>query len=188
MLECLVGCFRIILCQPRPLEADVAPSNLVLHRGPQAAGPEICDSPGQKFAFPTACRGGCDGQEGRAHVGKGLPVCPCTLGTLQGQSLVCGVSIGRASHSTPAPGGRFGPDFRQNRPGETKVNPRWRWNKEVSQVLECLVGCPRMILCQPRPPEADVAPSSPVLHRHPQAAGPEICDSPGQKFAFPMAR
>ena len=117
VLECLAGCPSIILCQPRPSEADVAPSNLVQHRGAQAAGPEICDSPGQKFAFPMARRGGCGGQEGRTHVGKGLPLCPCTLGMLQDQSLVCEASIGRASHSTPAPGGRFGPDFRQNRPG-----------------------------------------------------------------------
>ena len=95
----------------------MAPSNLVLHRGAQAAGPEICDSPGQKFAFPMARRGGYGGQEGRTHVGKGLPLCPCTLGILQGQSLVCGASIGRASHSTPVLGGGFGPDFRQNRPG-----------------------------------------------------------------------
>ena len=115
VLECLVGCHSIILCQPRSSEADVAPSNLVLHRGAQAAGPEICGSPGQKFAFPMARSGGCDGQEGRTHVGKGLPAYPCILGMLQDQSLVCGTSIGRASHSTPGPGGHFGPDFRQNR-------------------------------------------------------------------------
>ena len=54
MLECLAGGSSIILCQPRPLEANVAPSNLVLHRGAQDAGPEICDSQGQKFAFPMA--------------------------------------------------------------------------------------------------------------------------------------
>ena len=118
MLECLAGCPRIILCQPRPSEADVAPSNLVLHRGAKAAGPEICDSLGQKqkFALPMARGGGCVGQEGHTHAGKGLPVCPCTLGILQGQSLGHEASICRALHSTPGPGSRFGPDFRQNCP------------------------------------------------------------------------
>ena len=33
MLEWLAGCLRTILCQPRPLEVNAAPSNPVLHHG-----------------------------------------------------------------------------------------------------------------------------------------------------------
>ena len=77
-------------------------------------GPDPLLQPCRKLAFSMARRGGCVGQEGRAHVGKGLPMCPWPLGTLQAQPLVCEVRNGRASHSTPAEGAGFWPDFRQN--------------------------------------------------------------------------
>ena len=78
-----------------------------------SVAPEIGDRPSRKFAFPMAREGGCVGQGGRTHVGTALPVCPWTLGTLQGHLSVCGVLYGRAPHPRPLPGARFWPVFRQ---------------------------------------------------------------------------
>ena len=114
VLVCLAGCPRTPHYNPRPLDAVVVPSILVPHHTVRAERPEIGRSPCRKLAFSMARRGGCVGREVLTHVGKGLPMCPWPLGTLQAQPLVCEVRNGRASHSTPAEGAEFWPDFRQN--------------------------------------------------------------------------
>ena len=73
-------------------------SDRMVHRTARSQWPEIGDRPSRKFAFPMAREGGCVGQGGSTHVGAGLPVCPWTLGTLQGHLSVRGVST--AVHHT----------------------------------------------------------------------------------------
>ena len=121
MPVCTAGCPRTPHYVPRPFDADVAPSSLVPHDTVRAERREIGDSPCRKLAFSMARRGGRVAQEGRAHAGMCLPMCPWPLGTLQAQPLVCEVRNGRASHSTPAEGAGFWPDFRQNRGSPPKV-------------------------------------------------------------------
>ena len=115
VLVCLAGCPRVPHYLPRPLDVDEVPSSLVPHDAVRAGRPEIDDSPCRKLAFSMARRGDCVGQEGRAHAGKCLPMCPWPLGTLQAQPLGCEVRNGRASHSTPAEGAGFWPDFSSER-------------------------------------------------------------------------
>ena len=115
-------------------------------------------------------------------------MCPWPLGTLQAQPLVCEVRSGRASHSTPAEGAGFWPDFRQNHGSPPNVFRQWGWNGEDPPVLVCLAGCPRTPHYLPRPLDVDVTPSSLVPHHTVRAERPEIGDSPCRKFAFPMAR
>ena len=93
-----------------------------------------------------AREGGCVGQGGSTHVGARLPVCPWTLGTLQGQLSVRGVLYGRAPHPRPLPGARFWPAFRQICHFRARVLGVWRWNGEGWRVMEGLGGCLRIPL------------------------------------------
>ena len=90
----------------------------------------VGDLTSRKFAFPMAREGGCVGQGGSTHDGTGLPVCPWTLGTLQGHLSVGGVLYGRAPHPRPLPGARFWPDFRQICHFRARVFGVWQWNGE----------------------------------------------------------
>ena len=116
MLECLDGCSSIILCQPRPSEANVAPSNLVLQCGAQALAPRFatrragsCTSPWHVEVVVTA----------RRVVHMWGRVCPCAhapWGYFKTNHWFVGrpLAVRRTLHRSWA--ADLGPDFRQNRP------------------------------------------------------------------------
>ena len=86
MMEGLIGCPRTPTPQPRPLDADTAPSNRMEGSGLAAAAHfETLIMTGLKLAMPKAPHGGCIVPGAHPHVGKGWSVGPCILGALSDQ-------------------------------------------------------------------------------------------------------
>ena len=87
MMEGLIGCPRTPTTQPRPLDADTAPSNRMACSkvAPATAAHFETLMTGLKLAMPKAPHGGCIVPGAHPHVGKGWSVVPCILGALPDQ-------------------------------------------------------------------------------------------------------